>query len=174
MKNSNKEISPSHRLFIASFASIKNYNLLKEELTPLFEGRFVEEENLHMTFKFLGNVTDVEKIIEKLKKLHYQKKQIVVFQKLKLFHKNILSLRSSNKTLYKIENQIDELLGEQFTKENHFKPHITLMRIKKIKDSDYKEKLEKFHFTANLDLKICLVESALKPEGVQYKVIREF
>jgi len=174
MKTSEKSTVKSHRLFVASFASIENYSMLKEELNPFFDGTWVKQKNLHMTFKFLGDVVDVEPIITKLKKIHYPKKQIVIFQKLRVFHKNILSLRSSNKTLYRIQNQIDELLDGQFIKQNNFKPHITLMRIKKIKDDTFKKKFDTFKFTANLDLKVCLVESILKPEGVKYKIIREF
>ncbi len=174
MKNFDKTTTSSHRLFIGAFASIDNYSLLKEELDPFFDGKWIEKKNLHMTFKFLGDVTNIEKIIEKLKKLHYVKKQTVVFKRFKLFHKNILSLRSSNKTLYKIEDQINELLGDKVLKEKNFKPHITLMRVKKIKDANYKEKFKILEFSAQLNLKVCLVESIMKPDGVKYKIIREF
>lgn len=174
MKTSEKKAPKSHRLFVASFASIENYSMLKEELNPFFDGAWVKQKNLHMTFKFLGDVTDVDPVITKLKKIHYKKKQTVVFQKLRVFRKDILSLRSSNKTLYKIHEQIDELFGAQVVKEKNFKPHITLMRIKKIKDDLYKKKFDRLRFSANLNLKVCLVESIMKPDGVKYKIIREF
>jgi len=164
----------THRLFIAAFASIENYKMLKDELDPFFEGKWTKEKNLHMTFKFLGDVYNQEIVIDKLKKLNYPKKQTVVFQKLRVFHGNILCLRSSNKTLYKIQNQINDILVGDFVKDKKFKPHITLMRVKKIKNTKYKEKFDYLRFTANLNLKVCLVESVLNPDGVKYKIIREF
>jgi 2'-5' RNA ligase len=164
------------RVFIAAFASIDEYGLLKEYLEPYFEGKWVKSKNLHMTFKFLGDieVDNIKSVIERLKKLKYPKKQTVYFKKLRVFHKKILSLRSSNKTLYKIQDQMDDLLGDMFIKEPEFKPHITLMRIKKIKDKSYKFMFKENNIKAKLNIKVCLVESKLNPDGVKYKILREF
>lgn len=174
MQSCKIQTPPTKRLFIAAFATMDSYDALKTELDPFFEGKWVKKKNIHMTFKFLGDIADLDNIVKKLKKLHYKKKQIVIFQKLRVFHKKILCLRSSNKTIYKIQNQIEELLGGQFAPDHKFKPHITLMRIKKIKDKSYKDKFDRLRFTADLDLKVCLVESKLNPDGVKYKIIREF
>lgn len=170
MKNKQKQ----QRLFIASFARIDNYRNLKQKMGPSFHGRWIPPENLHMTFKFLGDIYDPDVIIEKLKKLKYKKKQTVSFKKLKVFNKRILSLRSSNKTLYKIHDQIEELLGVEFPNEKSFKPHITIMRIKKIKNKEYKELFKSLKPKGFLDIKICLVQSKLTPSGVRYKILREF
>lgn len=163
-----------YRLFVASFAKIEEYDSLKENLEPYFEGKWVKKKNLHTTFKFLGDIEDIDGVIEKLKDLHYPKKQIVYFKKLRVFHKKILSLRSSNKTLYKIHEHIEELLNGDFVMDPNFKPHITLMRIKKIKDKTYKEFFKQNEIKAEVQLKICLVESKLNPDGVKYKIVREF
>lgn len=170
------EEAQQSRIFLAAFATIDEYDELKEELEPYFEGKWVKKKNLHMTFKFLGDVYDINSVIEKLKPLHlhYPKKQTVYFKKLRVFHKKILSLRSSNKTLYKIQNQIEELLGKKFKKDENFKPHITLMRIKKIKDKSYKDAFEQNEISAKVDIRVCLLKSKLNPDGVKYKIIREF
>ncbi len=170
MKNQQKK----QRLFIASFAQIDNYRSLKQKLGSSFHGRWIAPENLHMTFKFLGDIYDPDIIIKKLKKLKYKKKQSVSFKKLKVFNKRILSLRSSNKTLYKIHDQIEELLGVEFPNEKSFKPHITIMRINKIKNKEYKEFFKTLNPKGSLEIKICLVQSKLTPEGVKYKILREF
>ena len=168
------ETPKPHRLFIAAFAKFEHYDELKVELDPFFDGKWVKKKNLHMTFKFLGDVADIDNVVKKLKKLNYPKKQTVVFQKLRVFHKSILSLRSSNKTLYKLHDQIEDLLKGQFISNKSFKPHITLMRIKKIKYKSYKEKFDRLRFTADLKVKVCLVESKLNSDGVKYKILREF
>lgn len=170
MKNSQDK----KRLFIASFAKIDNYRLIKQKLGPSFHGRWIPPENLHMTYKFLGDIYDPKIVIKKLKKLKYKKKQTVTFKKLKLFNKRILSLRSSNKTLYKIHDQIQELLGVEFPNEKVFKPHITIMRVKKIKNKEFKELFKTLNPKGSLEIKICLVQSKLTPNGVKYKIIREF
>ncbi|MEA3288991.1 MAG: RNA 2',3'-cyclic phosphodiesterase [Campylobacterota bacterium] len=169
-----KKEKQTYRLFIAAFAQVDDYKGLKQKLGSSFHGRWVRPENLHMTFKFLGDIDDPKTVIEKLKKLNYKKKQIVKFQRLKLFNKRILSLRSSNKTLYKIHDQLEDLLGNEFKREETFKPHISLMRVKKIKNKEYKEFFKTFEVHGTVELKIVLVQSRLDPEGVRYKILREF
>lgn len=163
-----------YRLFIGVFARVEDYNSLKQKLGPSFHGRWVKPKNLHMTFKFLGDIYEPQTIIEKLEKLKYNKKQTVEFKKLKVFGKRILSLRSSNKTLYKIHDQIQQLLGVEFENEKSFKPHITLMRIKKIRNKEYKQLLKTIEVKGQLQIKVCLVQSKMTPKGVKYKTIREF
>ena len=150
-----EEKKKTYRLFLAAFAEIEEYNGLKEALDPYFEGKWVKKKNLHTTFKFLGDIDidDIEGIVGDLKNLHYPKKQSIYFKKLRVFHKKILSLRSSNKTLYKIQNRIEELLGKRFSKDPNFKPHITLMRIKKIKDKSYKDIFAQNEIKAKVDIK---------------------
>ncbi len=171
----NKDIqSDKSRYFIGSFAKIENYESLKKEFEPIFEGRWIKEKNLHMTFKFLGELKDVETVVKKLKKINYPEKQIVIFQRFKVFGKKILNLRSSNKTIYKLHSSIEKCLEKEFIKDENFKPHITLMGIKKIKDKSYKDKLKTLEYEAQLELKVCLIKSIFTPNGVKYKIMREF
>jgi len=162
------------RYFIGTFATIENYKSLKYEFGNTFKGKWVKEKDLHIALKFLGEVKNPDLVIEKLKKINYPKKQIIVFKRLKLFKKKILSLRSSNKTLYKLQNKIEESLQGDFQKEKNFKPHITIMRVKRIKDIEYKEKFKTLDTSAKIKLKMCLIESKLDKDGVRYKIVREF
>ena len=166
--------SQTSRLFIGVFVTIENYQSLKDELEPFFEGKWVKEKNIHMTIKFLGDVKDSNLVVEKLKNINYPKNQTVIFKRIKLFGKKILSLRSSNKTIYKLQNKIEEALEGDFNKEKNFKPHITLLRIKKIKDDTYKEKFKALDINGEIKLKFCLVKSELLDDGVKYKIVREF
>lgn len=170
----NKIENERDRLFLAAFAKVENYEDLQFVLNPLFKGKWVKEKNLHMTYKFLGDVYEPDFVIKKLKKLRYKKKQKVVFRKLKLFGKKILSLRSSNKSIYKLHEQIQERLGVEYPNENNFKPHITLMRVKKIRNKDYKAFFKVVDAYGYINLSVCLVKSKFTPNGVKYKVIREF
>lgn len=133
-----------------------------------------KREKLHMNFKYLGEVEDIEKVIKKLSKLNYNKKQVVTFRRLKVFGKKVLNFRSSNKTIYKIQNSIDSLLKKDFPKDQNFKPHITIMGINKIKDKNYKVKLKECSFEAKVELKISLIKSIPTQNGMKYKIIRTF
>lgn len=163
-----------YRLFIASFAKFDDFETLKDVMVDKFEGKWVKKKNLHMTYKFLGEVEKVEPIIEKLEALKYDKKPKIKFKRLKLFKKKYLVLRSSNKSIYKIHSQIDELLKDEFETNPLFKPHITLMKIKKTNDKQYRDFFKTVDFEAKLDLTVCLVQSVLKPDGVKYKILRQF
>lgn len=173
-KTNNKSNNAHNRLFLAAFAKVENYEDLKFVLNPLFKGKWVKEKNLHMTYKFLGDVYEPDFVIKKLKKLRYNKKQKVVFKKLKLFGKKVLSLRSSNKSIYKIHDQIQELLDVKYPNEKAFKPHITLMRVKNIRNKDYKAFFKVVESKGYINLSVCLVQSKLTPNGVKYKILREF
>ncbi|MBD3841361.1 MAG: RNA 2',3'-cyclic phosphodiesterase [Campylobacterales bacterium] len=163
-----------HRLFIATFAQTKNFGELKKRLAILFNGKFVKRKNLHITYKFLADVEDPQQIIQLLDGIKYDKSVKIKFQKLKLFRKKFVILRSSNKTIYKIHDTIEQKLQGKFIRQKNFKPHITLMKIKSINDNDFKEKLKQLHFEAFVNFKICLVESYLVNSHVKYKILREF
>ncbi len=56
----------SMRLFIASPVILDDYASIKEDFDGIIEGKWVEEENLHLTWVFLGEVDDPGPIMEKL------------------------------------------------------------------------------------------------------------
>ena len=55
------------RLFIASPIILDDYTSIKEDFKDIIEAKWVEEENLHLTWVFLGDVKNENPVIEKLK-----------------------------------------------------------------------------------------------------------
>lgn len=150
--------------------------MIKDNFT--FTGKFTEPENLHLTLKFLGEI-DNEKIEEARKKL--SKLKFDQFEaklgKLGVFSKkNPKILWVELKGADSLQNEIDYVLNGLFKKERRFMGHITIARIKYIKEK--KELLEylaslklKSHFTID---KFFLKKSELYSEGPVYGDIEEF
>jgi len=64
-----KKASITMRLFIASPVILDDYASIQEEFKDIIEGKWVEEENLHLTWVFLGDLKDEKPIINKLQKI---------------------------------------------------------------------------------------------------------
>lgn len=151
---------------------------IQEEL-PSFIGKKTELENLHLTLKFLGEIDEkkVELLKEKLSKINFKKFEASLGE-IGVFNENFIRI-----VWIKIENCdelqkiIDENLEDLFEKEKRFMSHLTIARVKNVKNKNeflkkLKEiKLEKEKFLVD---KFYLKESILKKEGPVYKNLAEF
>lgn len=133
------------RIFIALDLpeEVKKEIIRIQELLPEFKGKKVEQENLHLTLKFLGEVSEetLNQIKErlskiKLNKLHVRLGEIGVFtpKSVKIVWIKLLNTE-------KLQEEIDRVLVPLFPKENRFMSHITIARVKGI--SERKTFLEK-------------------------------
>ena len=146
-----------------------------------FTGKIIEQENLHLTLKFLGEIdkltlTKVKKELEKIKfapltlmlsdvgTFNYKNNPRIVWIKI-------------NGEIFKLQKQIDELLSPISPKEERFMSHLTIARIKYVKDREYftsyirNIKIKKLKFDIdNFKLK----SSELFPSGPVYKTIEAY
>jgi 2'-5' RNA ligase len=152
---------------------------------PEFKGKLTEKENLHLTLKFLGEASEynVQKIKEKLREIEYNP-----------FEAEIDSLgffdnRKSNKyeqpfivwlhikNCDELQKQIDSKLERLFEKEKRFMSHLTIARVKNVKNKkEFTEKLyeiniPKMKFYVN---SFSLKESILTAKGSIYKDIEVY
>ncbi|MCK9595573.1 RNA 2',3'-cyclic phosphodiesterase [Candidatus Pacearchaeota archaeon] len=109
---------------------------------PEFKGKLTEKENLHLTLKFLGEVNEekIERVKEelgkiKLKSFKAEIDSIGVFDNIesKNYSSKLivwLHVKNCNELQKKIDNQFFKL----FARERRFMGHLTIARIKKIKD----------------------------------------
>ena len=177
------------RLFIGSFInenSLKDkYSKIKKELGNTIRGKWTDFENLHITYKFLGN-TEVDKIPsikESLSK--YMDKEISCDIEVKgigafpsIYAPKVVFLKVNDKSgvleeiHYYVESKLKNLGFEE--EEKNFIPHIT---IKRPKDVDIKEFYKKVRFFENEifvqinKIEVNLIESMLNPSGAKYKKI---
>ena len=167
------------------FISIEIPENLKKEIKkiqdslPEFYGKKTEPENLHLTLKFLGEISE-EKIVRVQEKL---KKRFDSFEaeikSLGFFSENfirIIWLKIEN--CEELQREIDNSLASLgFEKEKRFMGHMTIARVKKIKDK--KKFLEELKRIKIPELKFPvksfhLKESVLEPEGPVYKEIETY
>ncbi len=173
------------RLFIGTFADREIFEYVYPEILEDFagacEGKPVELENLHFTWQFLGDVEDdvAPRIKQALEPLSGSLPIRLDFEGLGCFP-NPARPRVLFANIY---NPGGELLSTwkkiiQTTKEfgftpdkKPFRPHLTMMRIKRYDKTLFKEALErysdKFFGTMN-EIKIDLIESELTRKGPKY------
>ena len=157
-----------------------------QESLPDFRGKKTEQENLHLTLKFLGEIEDskVEEVKNKLREINFSKFETDV-DKIEVFdnrksgkysRKIIVWLRLTN--CERLQKEIDEVLSEiGFRMERRFMGHLTIARVKKVRDK--KEFLESLNKIKIPKIKFAvesfrLKKSTLTREGPVYDTIEEY
>ncbi|GIU01353.1 RNA 2',3'-cyclic phosphodiesterase [Sulfurovum sp. TSL6] len=156
------------RLFIASPVILEDYASIQEDFKGIIEGKWVEEQNLHLTWVFLGDVEEVKPILDKLQGISALEHQVPI-QALGYFGRPPRVFFSKSKAI-ELYNKAKEFKHAGFDL-YRFKPHITFCRIKAIHDyKAYKEKLKTYR-ERSLGVilpEITIYESTLSSEGAQY------
>ena len=178
------------------FISIDLPSKIKEEITKIEEKvqnlnemsklKIVKPENLHITLKFLGELTDnqINKIKQTLKGIKFESfkvklNSVGVFPSLNYIRVLWVDVLPK-KELIELQKKIDIILGEQgFRKNKNFETHITFARVKFIKNEEkarfikeIKEiKVEPFEFEIK---DFSLKKSTLTKEGPLYEDILRF
>lgn len=156
------------RLFIASPVLLNDYASIKEDFKDIIEGKWVEEENLHLTWVFLGDLNNENPVIDKLKELSPLESQVNI-EELGYFGRppRVFFAKAEEKVLYEKAKQFRNAGFDLY----RFKPHITLCHIKAIHDyKAYKEKLKTYRekTLGVIFPEINLYESRLTSKGAGY------
>lgn len=163
--------------------SEKIIRFLKEKsISRLPNLKTVEQENLHITLKFLGEVEEekIQEIIEDLSSISFsifkvEVKNIGVFPSVD--YPRVIWIGAISSEIYELKKILDRTLKKlKFEEEKNFISHITICRVKngnpsaKIKEL-MKENISFGEFFVN---EFTLFESVLTPSGPIYKNIKEF
>ena len=157
------------RLFIASPVILDDYQSIKQDFKGIIEGKWVEEENLHLTWVFLGECEDAEAIKSQLSTITPLETEVPVAE-LGYFGRppRVFFAKAESKLLY---NKARAFKTAGFNL-YRFKPHITLCRIRQIHDyRAYKEKMKTYRekVLGTVMPQIHLYQSTLTHEGAHYK-----
>lgn len=159
------------RLFIASPVLLYDYTELQRDFCEVIEGKWVEEDRLHLTWIFLGEQPCAAPWRERLRQLDPLGCPALLKELGNLGHPpRIFHVKSSEKILYRKAAEIRRTGFELY----RFTPHVTLCRIKKITDGrGYKELLQKYRekIIGEVKTEITLYESSLCPDGAIYRKI---
>ena len=174
------------RLFIAIDLSkdVKGilYKVQKSIRNNLAKIHWVAPKNLHLTLKFIGEVEDskVNEIKDRLNHIEYEK-FILNLDTIGFFpnndFKNYLDWSKSRKKVIELQKKIDSGLLDLFSKDQRFDAHLTIGRVKNIKNREEfikkikDTKLEKIQFNVN---EFKLMKSTLSKDGPTYEEIANF
>ena len=168
------------RCFIAIDLENDYFKELQSQIKDI-KGTF--PKSFHLTLKFLGEVEEnkADKIKELLRKIRFE--QFNIYSSNIGFFPNENYIRvvwvglEPRDRIIELQKKIDNELLKLFPKEKKFEPHITLARIKYIKDKGkFKElvkniKVEKIEFKVD---NFKLMKSTLTKQGPIYEVIETF
>ncbi|MBI2632650.1 RNA 2',3'-cyclic phosphodiesterase [Candidatus Pacearchaeota archaeon] len=148
-----------------------------------FTGKFTELENLHLTLKFLGEIDNerLEKVKEKLRDVKFESfeaklSEIGTFS----LHENprIIWIKIGGKGIFELQEKIDNTLEKEgFLREKRFMSHMTIARVKYVKDKkgffDYVKKIriKEIKFRIN---NFYLKKSELNESGPIYTTLETY
>ena len=139
----NKDTRQPTRAFIAiEFPDdvIKEVARIQELVSKVkFTGKLTELENLHLTLKFLGEINDekLQRVKTALGKIEFDAMKLKL-GKVGTFSMHgkpsIVWIKVEGKAIYDLQKAIDEVLAREFKLEERFMGHLTVARIKYVKD----------------------------------------
>ena len=143
---------------------------------PEFKGKTTEPENLHLTLKFLGEVNQeaLEKVKNKLKSIKFEQFETEI-DSIGTFNARIVWLHMAG--CEELQRKIDGSLKGLFLSEKRFMSHLTIARVKEIKDKKSflkelgKTKFDKIKFEVK---EFKLKESVLTKNGSIYRDIEVY
>ncbi len=108
-----------------------------QDSLPEFSGKKTEIKNLHLTLKFLGEISQekLEEVRAKLREVDFPKFEVEL-KELGFFenqNSGIIWINLSN--CENIQKEIDNILEDLFDKERRFMGHITIARVKDFRNN---------------------------------------
>lgn len=147
-----------------------------------FTGKLTELENLHLTLKFLGEISheQIEKVKQALSTIEF-KPFNTYLEYAGTFNRfnapRIAWVKIGGAGILELQRKIDESLKELFKPEKRFMSHLTIARIKYAKDgkefTEYVKHLSVHKINFAVD-KFFLKKSELKQMGPVYETIEKY
>ena len=154
----------------------------------IVRGNFVEKENLHLTLKFLGELSEdqIDGVKKKLSEINFKKFDVKV-GKVGVFpspdYVRVVWVDLVSDKVKELADQVHEKLSgfETDKEKREFTNHVTIARINSISKSErnkemFLDKLKNMNFKKlKFDVdKFLLIKSELTPKGPMYKTLAEF
>lgn len=147
----------------------------------IFHGKLTESENLHLTLKFLGEIdlNKIEEVKKRLGEIKFEKFSCFTGE-LGVFSKSyirIVWMHVLGRKVLELQKVIDEKLKDLFSAEERFMSHLTIARVKNVKDKllflEELGKIKTSKIKFNVD-KFYLIRSELREGGPVYMNLEEY
>ncbi len=142
----------------------------------LWSGKFTKLENLHLTLKFLGEISldEIEEIKKRLKEIKLKSFKGEIGG-LGVFDFRIIWAGILGEGIFGLQKEVDMVLEDLFEKEKRFMSHLT--RVKNVRDKKlFLKELKKIPVDRKTFLaeNFSLVRSKINPMGVEYKILEKY
>ena len=144
--------------------------------------RVAKPSDYHLTLKFLGDVNEskLERVKKELRKVRFKPfvlklNKIGSFPKDKKFISVIWIGVTPKRKIVNLMKNVDDILVSLFDREKRFEPHITLGRVKAVKNKN--EFMKVFDLRVEERFKvnsIKLIKSELTEDGARYETLEEY
>jgi 2'-5' RNA ligase len=161
------------RLFIASPATIYDYDGLRHSFDAVLSGKWVEEENLHLTWYFAGELDSPDEIVQKLNAVEVPTEGMEI-ESLRSFSRTPQILYASVSESF-VASTIASFERAGFGMKG-FKAHVTLCRVKRVLDrKSYEKGIKRYEgrVVGKITPSIILYKSTLTPKGPIYEKLLE-
>ena len=161
--------------FLALRAKIYDYQELKDDFFKILKGRWVRDENLHLTLCYFGDSYSIDELLTTLPKTINLTESLELTSLDYFKHNNVLYAKTQSTELEALRSSICNMFALKDTKT--FTPHVTLMRVKEVYNQDgFEQKILNYN-----DKKIGIVDTALHlmqshphKDGVKYESVKKF
>lgn len=148
--------------------------------TNLVTASYTKKENIHLTLKFLGEVKekDIEDVQKALHTVPFSSFKVKITS-LGVFSKEsirIIWAKLDSIDLINLHTKIDSVLEHNFKREERFMSHITIARVKSVRDKkSLLIKLENISLDEEGTIdSFSLLSSKLTPGGPEYTILRKY
>lgn len=156
---------------------VRIQNLIKKD--DIFNGKFTEKENLHLALKFLGEIDEIKigKVKDRLKEIKFSSFECVLGKIGVFSRREVRIMWIKIDGIYDLQKEIDRNLKNLFDEERRFMSHITIARVKSIKDEKRffevfnKIKIRNLSFEVN---EFNFMESELRKNGPVYRELEKY
>lgn len=159
---------------------------VKEEISELSPVKWVNEENLHITLKFIGEISERElslvdeclrEVLPSFKKFKIRIRGVGVFPNFKSPKVIWFGIEDRDGFLSRLAESIEEGLAKRgFRKEGkEFRPHLTIGRVKgSLKNSDILKRIENREIGEMEVDNVGIIKSVLTPGGPIYTSLKVY
>lgn len=181
------EIESRRRMFVALDIPPEAQSelaCLRTTLEPekLFRGRWTQQENLHVTLKFLGEIgpAAVDDVRDKLRRLTFAPfsahlDRAGVFDSHRRIR--IVWIHVAGDGVMRLQRSVDEMLADRFPLEQRFMSHLTIARVQSTPDRRRLiQRLEAVSLSREpfIIAAFHLKESRLSPAGPRYSTVESY